>query len=126
MEHKVAFLDLAHTVAKADGFVNPKEKGYIQAFMHEMNIQQAEYHFDDNRDIEEMISQVQEEQVKHIFFVEIMLLVYADGDYNDDEKEIARKLQRLLGLSDSTYLKFKDWVIRMDQLKIEGIKHILS
>ncbi|MFF2089618.1 TerB family tellurite resistance protein [Paenibacillus sp. NPDC058174] len=126
MEHKIAFLDLANRVAKADGCINTKEKDYIRLFMNEMNISEADYQCQDHRDIKDIIGNLQDEQVKRIFFAEILLLVFADGDYNDDEKQLARKLQELFGLSEETYEAFKDWVVRMDQLKLEGLKIILA
>ncbi|GGG70851.1 TerB family tellurite resistance protein [Paenibacillus radicis (ex Gao et al. 2016)] len=126
MEHKIAFLDLANRVARADGFVNKKEKDHIRLFMDEMNISEADYQCQDHRDVKEIIGNLKDEQVKRIFFAEILLLVFADGDYNDDEKQLARKLQELFGLSEETYESFKNWVIRMDQLKIEGLKLILA
>jgi DnaJ-domain-containing protein 1 len=55
-----------------------------------------------------------------------LLLIFADGDYNDDEKQVTRDMKRLFGYSDETYETFKNWVIRMDQLKIEGVKLILN
>ncbi|WP_409340722.1 TerB family tellurite resistance protein [Paenibacillus sp. MBLB4367] len=125
-EHKEAFLELAHLVAEADGFVNRKERGYLQTYMDEMNMQQPEREFAPERRLADIVGGLKDEQVKNIFFAEILLLIFADGDYNDEEKQIIKDIKQLFGFSDETYEAFKSWVVRMDQLKIEGIKLILD
>jgi tellurite resistance protein len=125
-EHKEAFLELAYVVAKADGFVNRKESGYLRSYMDEMDMQQSDHTFTSRRDLSAIIGNLKDEQVKNIFFAEILLLIFADGDYNDEEKQIVRDLKQIFGFSDETYELLKDWVIRMDKLKIEGIKLILD
>lgn len=125
-EHKEAFLELAYAVAKADGFVNRKESGYLRSYINEMDMEQSDYTFTSVRELSAIIGELKDEQVKNIFFAEILLLIFADGDYNDEEKQITRDLKRIFGFSDDTYETLKNWVIRMDQLKIEGIKLILD
>lgn len=124
--HKVAFLELAHLVASADGFVNRKEQGYIRSYMEEMNIEQTDLQLSGDKDLAEILENIKDEQVKNIFFAEILLLIFADGDFNDDEKQIEKEIQQLFGFSDETYETYRNWVSRMDKLKIEGVKLILS
>ncbi|MCQ6563127.1 TerB family tellurite resistance protein [Paenibacillus mendelii] len=125
-EDKEAFLELAHVVAQADGFVNSKERGYLRSYMAEMNLHESEYNFSEARELSAIIGELKVEQVKNIFFVEILLLMFADGDYNEEEKQIVMDLKRLFGYSDETYESYKNWVIRMDKHKIEGVKLILN
>ncbi|OBZ17261.1 MULTISPECIES: TerB family tellurite resistance protein [Bacillales] len=125
-EHKQAFLELAHLVANADGFVHKKERGFLQSFMEEMDIVQTDFSFSQEKQLSDIIGGLEDEHVKKIFFAEILLLIFADGDYNDDEKKITHDMQKLFRFSDETYENLKDWVIRMDQLKIEGLKLILN
>lgn len=125
-EHKEAFLELAHLVANADGFVNKKERGFLQSYMDEMDISQSDMSFSLDRQLSDIIGGLKDEHVKNIFFAEMLLLIFADGDYNDDEKQITMDMKQIFGLSDETYEAFKSWVIRMDQLKIEGVKLILN
>lgn len=125
-EHKLAFLELAHLVANADGFVNRKEQGYIRSYMDEMDISREGVDFPAPRELADIIGGIKDEQVKNIFFAEILLLIFADGDYNDDEKQLVQDMKQLLGFTDETYEAFKSWVVRMDKLRIEGMKLILS
>nr|WP_317618287.1 TerB family tellurite resistance protein [Paenibacillus sp. PL91] len=125
-EHKESFLELAHLVANADGFVHKKERGYLQSFMEEMDIQQTDIQFSNEKQLSDIIGGLKDEHVKKIFFAEILLLIFADGDYNDDEKKITHDMKQVFGFSDESYETLKSWVIRMDQLKIEGLKLILN
>lgn len=125
-EHKEAFLELAHVVAQADGFVSGKERGYLQTFMDEMNMHQEMDAFSEPRKLSDIIGNLKDDQIKGIFFMEILLLMYVDGDYNDEEKQIVKDLKHLFGFSEEKYEAYRNWVIRMDQLKIEGMKLILN
>lgn len=125
-EHKEAFLELAHVVAKADGFVHRKEQGYLNSYLVELEMLQSDFEFTEERELSDILGNIEDEQVKKIFLAEILLLIFADGDYNDDEKLVTRDMKRLFGFSEETYELFKSWVIRMDLLKIEGLKLILD
>lgn len=125
-EHKEAFLELAFLAANVDGFVNQKEIGFLHAFMDELNIHRSDQDFSSVREISDIIGDLQDEQIKHIFFAEILLLIYADGVYNDNEKQVIMDMKRLFDITDETYEAFKNWVIRLDQIKIEGMKLILN
>ncbi|MCZ8520459.1 tellurite resistance TerB family protein [Paenibacillus caseinilyticus] len=125
-EQKEAFLELAHLVAGADGFVNRNEQGFLRAYLAEMDMKESEYPVPAGRELSEIVAGVTDPRVKNIFFAEILLLIFSDGDYNDEEQGVVRDLQRIFGFSDETFQRYKDWVIRMDQLKIEGVKLILK
>jgi DnaJ-domain-containing protein 1 len=121
-EHKKAFLELANIAANADGFVNLKERGGLRLIAAELELPAAAA----SRSLADILASVQDEHVRHIFLVEILLLCFADGDYNDDEKEVIMEMKRHFGISDEKYEAFKEWVIRLDKLKIEGVKLILN
>ncbi|MBB3110249.1 tellurite resistance protein [Paenibacillus phyllosphaerae] len=124
--HKLAFLELAHLIANADGFVNRKEQLSLKTYMGEMDLPDTFFAVGQPREIGAIIGELQDEQVKHIIFLEILLLIFADGDYNENERSMLSELKHHFGVSEETYDVFKDWVIRMDQLKIEGMKLILG
>lgn len=126
LEHKEAFLELAHLAANADGYVSRSERGSLRSYMDEMNMLGAVPLFPKRRELAEIIGDLKDEQVKNIFFVEILMLIFSDGDYNDEEKQIVNRMAELFGFSDETCEKFKEWVVRMDRLKIEGVGLILD
>jgi hypothetical protein len=91
-----------------------------------MDLQETDMLYSPKSDLSEIIGDLKDQQVKNIFFAEILLLIYADGDYNDEEKQIVKDIKQLFGFSDATYETFRNWVIRMDKLKIEGMSLILD
>ncbi|WP_139998873.1 TerB family tellurite resistance protein [Paenibacillus paridis] len=125
-EHKEAFLELAHLVASADGFVHKKERDYLQSFMEEMEIKHTDISFSKEKQLGDIIGGLKDEHIKNIFFAEILLLIYADGDFNDDEKKITNEMKQVFGFSDETFEALRNWVVRMEQLKVEGLKLILN
>ena len=125
-EHKIAFLQLAHIVAKADGFVARNERGYLRAFMEEMEIYELEAPLEEDLPLEALAERVRDEQARNIFIAEILLLVFADGRYDEKERRIVADLKRAFGYSEAGYEAIKDWVIRMDRLRTEGVKLILD
>ncbi|WP_127573027.1 TerB family tellurite resistance protein [Paenibacillus xylaniclasticus] len=121
-EHKEAFLELANIAVNADGFVNLKERDGLRMIAAELDLPLAKT----SHSLAEILGCVQDEHVQQIFLAEILLLSYADGDYNDAEKELIMEMKRQFGISDEKYEAFRDWVVRMDKLKIEGMRLILN
>ncbi|MFC4305087.1 TerB family tellurite resistance protein [Cohnella boryungensis] len=124
--HKQAFLELAHAVANADGFVSGSEMRYLRSVMAEMGMEENVRQVAPRRTLAEILEEVREPQLRHLFFVEILILAYADGDYSEDEKEIVMDMKRQFNISDEAYETFKSWAIQYDQHKIEGMKLILN
>lgn len=125
-EHKEAFLELAHRIAKSDGFVHRNEMNYIRSWMLELGLEDWEPSADSALATADLIGNLPSEQLKRIFLIETLLLIFADGAYNDEEKRIAADMQRLFGYDDETFAKFSEWVERMSKLKIDGMKLILG
>lgn len=125
-EHKLAFIELAHIVAGADGFVSGNEMRFLRSLMNEMGLEDGDNLISSRRELSDIIGGIQDEQVKNIFMMEVLLLVFSDGDYSDDEKQVVMDMKRLFGFSDETYEVLKNWVIRYDQIKVEGVKLMLN
>ncbi|MDQ6420408.1 TerB family tellurite resistance protein [Paenibacillus sp. LHD-117] len=125
-EHKEAFLALAHRIAKSDGFVNRNELNYLQGWMLELGLNDWEPNSESNLTTAELVGNLQDERIKRIFLAEMLLLIFADGNYNDEEKRIAGEMQKLFGYDEETFNTFRAWVEQMNKLKVEGMKLILG
>jgi uncharacterized tellurite resistance protein B-like protein len=125
-QHKEAFLALADAIIKADGFITKNERSHLKSFLNEMEMTETDYQPKEVKDISEIVGSIDNDQVKHIFLAEMFLLIYADGNYAREEKQIVKEMQRVMGISDETVHALKEWVIQMDQLKINGLKIILG
>lgn len=124
-EHKEAFLELALRIANSDGFVNRNELNYIKGWAFELGLDDWQPTLDSDRPLADLVGHLQDERLKHIFIAEILLLIYSDGNYSDQEKAIAAELQRLFGYDEATFNQFLDWAAQMNNLKVEGMKLIL-
>ncbi len=125
-EHRKAFLELAHAVANADGFVSGSEKRYLQGVCSELGLEEHLRIVSPPRELEEVLSGIRDRRVQHLFFLEILLLAYADGDYCEEEKQIVMDMKRMFDLPDETYEAFKSWAISYDRLRTEGMQLILN
>jgi len=125
-EHKAAFLELAHQVTEADGYVNRKEKQYLTVFRAEMNEPAAAARTRPERTVAEIVGGIEDERVRRIFFAELLVMTYSDGDYNDKEKQMLTEVRRLFGISRKEYDAFLSWVKRLDELSLEGMKLIMG
>ncbi|GKU76564.1 TerB family tellurite resistance protein [Paenibacillus sp. L3-i20] len=124
-DHKEAFLELAHRIAKSDGFVNRNESTYIRGWMNELGLDDWEPNTEAQLSTAELVGNLQDEQLKRIFIAEMLLLILVDGNYNDEEKRIANEMKELFGCNDQTFDKFRNWVEQMNKLKVEGMKLVL-
>lgn len=124
--HKEAFLELAHRISKSDGFVNRNERNMIQSWMHELGIEEWEPGASSQLTTAELVGNLKDERLKHIFLAEMLLLILADGSYFDAEIQIADEVRRLFGFDEACFNKFKDWAEQVNKLKVEGMKLILS
>lgn len=125
-EQREAFLELAHAVANADGFVSGNEKRYLQSVRFELGLEDHLRIVPSAREIREVLSEIRDCRVQHLFFLEILLLAYADGDYNDEEKQIVMDMKRAFDIPDETYEAFKSWAISYDRLRTQGMQLILN
>jgi len=125
-ENREAFLELAHAVANADGFVSGNEMRYLQAVRSELGLEDHLRVVPPSRDLEEVLSGIRDRRLQNLFFLEILLLAYADGDYCEEEKEIVMDMKRAFEISDETYEAFKEWAIEHDRLRTQGMQLILN
>ncbi|OXS55561.1 hypothetical protein B1A99_22850 [Cohnella sp. CIP 111063] len=125
-EQREAFLELAHAVANADGFVSGNEKRYLQSVCSELGLEDHLRIVPPSRELEEVLSEIRDRRVQHLFFLEILLLAYADGDYSDEEKQIVMDMKRAFDIPDETYEAFKSWAISYDRLRTQGMQLILN
>ncbi|GBG09718.1 hypothetical protein PAT3040_04378 [Paenibacillus agaridevorans] len=125
-EHKEAFLELAHRIAKSDGFVNRNELTYLQGWMVELGLPDWQPSADVETTTADLLGSLKDERLKRIFLAEMLLLSYADGNYNDQEKAISDEMQRLFSCDDESFASFKSWVESMNKLKVEGMKLVLG
>lgn len=92
-KEKDNFLKLAVAIIKADGIVEESEKRVLSAYANEMQVPVCSLEEQGNTAmIIEDVAKTSTEQTKRIFFLELMALAFADGNYAFEEKEIIKQL----------------------------------
>lgn len=92
-KEKGNFLKLAVAIIKADGIVEESEKRVLSAYSNEMQVPVCS--LDEQGDTAMIIEEVAKTstlQTKRIFFLELMALAFADGNYAIEEKELIKQL----------------------------------
>ena len=75
-----------------------------------------------NEILSEIMQHFTDEQTKNIVFVEILALIFADGNYAEEEKMIIKEIKEEFGFSPDKYERYKNWVQRFNELYSEGAK----
>lgn len=100
-EEKNLFLELAATIAAADGNFSTDEKAMVQAYCNEMQI-----HYEragQNKPVDEIIARLKEicsEQTQKIILYEAIGLVMVDGKEDPAETAIIQNIQKSFNISD--------------------------
>ncbi|RXT02773.1 TerB family tellurite resistance protein [Ammoniphilus sp. CFH 90114] len=121
-QEKKAFIELAHLVAMADGYLNEKERELIELYKHEMGISE-EYALQD-LPLDSILAQFETEASKNIAFIEVLGLIFADGGYNDEERKIVKTIKQGFGFTPEKYETCKAWVRRIQDVYAEGLSLI--
>jgi uncharacterized tellurite resistance protein B-like protein len=86
-EEKVAFLELAHYMARSDSHFSDKEKEIISMYCLEMQIEDIVY-IKDNFNLDNTLLKFRSDVNKRVVLLEVMALVYADNILHKEEKKI--------------------------------------
>lgn len=92
-KEKDNFLKLAVAAIKADGVIEDAEIQTLSAYAHEMQIPVC--NTDDPVDVEVIVGEFaanSTSKVKRIVLVELLALVFADGDYSAEEKGLVQQI----------------------------------
>jgi DnaJ-domain-containing protein 1 len=118
---KEAFLELAHYVAKLDGAISSKEQEYLETYLYEMDMTPDEYQPQD-KELRDILAIVEGEEVRNIFLLEILGLIFADGEYHSEEKKAVETIKLGFGISEERYEACKTWVRKLTELYQEGVR----
>ena len=86
-EEKKLFLDLAYSLASADGNIADEEKTIIDHYCDEMEIEKQLPTTVDKSEIVNKLTEVSDMQNKKIIIFELIGLAMADNNYDEAEKE---------------------------------------
>lgn len=104
---KVAFLKLAHHLARCDGDFSENEHNVIATYCLEMQIKDITYskkEFDLNQVLEEFKHQ----ENQKIVLLEVMALVYSDGLHAEEQKVLNVIIEKF-NISEAITVVYAEW-----------------
>ncbi len=120
-EEKVTFAQLLFKVAHADGHFTADEEIQIDVYLDEMGIGR-ETTESEHLSINELIQKLAEasENVRRSVFIELVALVFADGDYSSNEKKIIEEMQTAFSFTEAFKEEVISWVNEITPIYLKG------
>lgn len=105
---KVAFLELAHYIARSDNDFSDLQKVIIHEYCTEMQVEDIEYKEKDFV-LEITLNKINSTQSQRIILLEVMALIYSDNILHDEEKKILDKMAEKFGISGAILDVYTQW-----------------
>ena len=118
-EEKVAFLELAHHIARSDKDFSNLQKEIINGYCVEMQISDIKYN-DKDFNLETTLSKVNSSQSQKIILLEVMALIYSDGILHKEEKKILNTMIERFELNNAIVDVYKQWSKSILALTTQG------
>jgi len=116
-----AFIELAHLVANASGIINDQERQMIDTYSREMEIS-IKVEDVEELSLEHIIAKFESEASKKVSFIEAIAIAYADGVYEEEEKQVINRIREAYGFSQEYYEDVKAWLISFNEIYLKGLE----
>ena len=90
-EEKIAFLELAHYVARSDNDFSLSQKDIINNYCIEMQIEDISFNVKEF-DIYNTLGKITNKKSQKIVLLEIMALIYSDNFLHEEERHVLEKI----------------------------------
>ena len=118
-EEKIAFLELAHYVARSDNDFSDKEKNVINIYCTEMQISDVDYD-KSSFNLGLTLSKIKSSQSQKIILLEIMALIYSDNILHQSEEIILQDIINKFQLDSKLIPIYAEWSKAILALSIQG------
>ena len=110
LPEKEVFISLAMKAAEANGVVVEEEYSMIEEYCKEMGI--AFFDARNVKEIDDIVSFFKDSDLtsKKIILLEMIGLMYADGDYDEDEKKFVNIIATGMGLTTEDIEKYDGFI----------------
>ena len=116
---KVAFLELAHHMARSNNDFDDIQKSIIGQYCLEMQIEDIEYD-EKTFDILTTLKKIDEAKSKKIILLEIMALVYSNNQIDKEEQEVLDIIVNELNLSSALVSVYGEWTKAILAISAQG------
>lgn len=118
-EEKIAFLELAHYVARSDNDFSLSQKDIINNYCIEMQIENID--FDEKSfDIYNTLGKVTNKKSQKIVLLEILALIYSDNFLHEEERKVLEKIIEEFNLNYHLSTVYGEWAKQVLSLYIQG------
>ena len=118
-DEKVAFLELAHHVARSDNDFSEDQKNIISKYCLEMQMDDIAYD-EEQFDIYNTLDKIQNHRSRKIVLLEIMALIYSDDFLHEGERKVLEKILEEFDLNYNLSIVYTQWAKSMLALYIQG------
>ena len=118
-KEKVAFLELAHHIARSDNDFSEAQKSIIGKYCMEMQIDDIEYN-ENKFNLDKTLKKIKNKSSQKIALLEVMTLVYSDDFLHDEEKKVLDKMTKTFKLKKSLSVIYSQWSKSILALYIQG------
>lgn len=116
-EEKIAFFELAHLLASADGILALREELILDEYRQELQID-PDYQIR-HLSMDEILQAFQSERSKNVALTELFRLIFSDGVYQDEERRSVQLIKTYFGFDPHHFQSFKDWIWKIKELSEE-------
>ena len=118
-KEKVAFLELAHHIARSDNDFSDDQKTIISTYCLEMQIEDIDYD-EKNFNLDETLSKFDNSHNQKIALLELMALVYSDNILHDEEKKILDAMIGKFNFSPALSNVYAEWTKSILAITAQG------
>ena len=118
-DEKIAFLELAHHIARSDNNFSEDQKSIIAKYCMEMQIEDIAYD-EDSFDIYTTLDKIKDLRSRKIVLLEIMALIYSDDFLHEEERKVLEKILEEFDLNYNLSVVYTQWAKTMLNLYIQG------
>lgn len=118
-EEKVAFLELAHHIARSDFDFSEDQQTIIEKYCAEMQVEDITYD-EEKFDIYQTLDKVENKQSQKIILLEMMALVYSDNILHEEEQKVLEIMIEEFELSNTLSVVYGEWSKAVLALSIQG------
>jgi uncharacterized tellurite resistance protein B-like protein len=114
---QILFMKLLVHLAKADEVISKEEETIIEEFSKALNIPWKDLNHE--WDLKKILSPIKNSDGKIYFIVELMRLAFADGCYDNLEKDKILEISKIIQIPEEKTTKIEEWVKKEVALKKE-------
>jgi len=105
---KVAFLNLAHHIARSDGDFSEDEREIIDVYCMEMQIEDIDYN-ESRFSLSDTLDTIKSKENQKVVLLEIMALIYSDDILHIEEQRILNSIIKQYAISDALAIVYAQW-----------------